>query len=185
MEFTGERITTAIHGQIEFEHFHRYCFARDLCAGLDVLDVGSGQGYGSAILANVARSVTGVEIDSQSVAHAQEACRAKNLRFLQGSALDLPLDNASVDAVLSFETLEHVREHARFIAEVRRVLRVGGFFIVSTPDRAVYSARGEHFNEYHLLELTEPEFEIFSARRFRPRGDLASTRNSRLCDRGA
>ena len=61
------------------------------------------------------------------VAHPQEAYHAENLRFLQGNALDLPLDNASVDAVASFETLEHVREHARFIAEVRRVLRAGGF----------------------------------------------------------
>ncbi len=34
-------------------------------------------------------------------------------------------------------------------------------FIVSTPDRRVYSARGEHFNEFHMLELTEPEFESF------------------------
>ena len=100
-----------------------------------------------------------MEIDPESVAHAQEAYHAENLRFLQGNALDLPLDNASVDAVVSFETLEHVREHARFIAEVRRVLRAGGVFIVSTPDRAVYSARGEHFNEYHMLELTEQEFE--------------------------
>src|SRR5208283_3232186 len=93
MEFTGERMTTAIDGEIEFEHFHRYCLARDLCAGLDVLDVASGEGYGSSILANVARSVIGVEIDAESVAHAQEAYRAKNLRFLQGNALDLPLDN--------------------------------------------------------------------------------------------
>jgi len=38
------------------------------------------------------------------------------------------------------------------------VLRPGGIFVVSTPDRAIYSARGEHFNQYHLLELTEPEF---------------------------
>jgi glycosyltransferase involved in cell wall biosynthesis/ubiquinone/menaquinone biosynthesis C-methylase UbiE len=161
LEFTGERMTTAIDGQIEFEHFHRYCLARDLCQGLDVLDVASGEGYGSAILANVARSVTGVDIDSGSVAHAREAYRAENLRFLQGNALDLPLDDASIDAVVSFETLEHVREHARFAAEVRRVLRPGGFFIVSTPERMVYSARGEHFNEFHLLELTEPEFESF------------------------
>ena len=41
------------------------------------------------------------------------------------------------------------------------MLRAGGRFIVSTPDRAVYSARGEHFNEFHLLELTEAEFEAF------------------------
>ncbi len=159
VEFAGERKTIATDGEIEFAHFHQYCLARDLCTGLDVVDVSSGEGYGSAILGGVARSVIGVESDAGFVAHAQESYRAKNLRFLQGNALDLPLDSASVDAVVSFETLEHVREHARFIAEVRRVLRAGGVFIVSTPDRAVYSARGEHFNEHHLLELTQPEFE--------------------------
>jgi len=158
LEFTGERMTTAISGQIEFEHFHRYCLARDFCDGLDVLDVASGEGYGSAILAGVARSVVGVDIDAGSVAHAQDAYRAENLRFLQGSALDLPVDDASVDVVVSFETLEHLREHARFIAEVRRALRPSGLFIVSTPDRTVYSARGEHFNMFHLLELAESEF---------------------------
>ncbi len=161
LEFTGERMTSAIEGQLEFEHLHRYCLARDLCAGLDVLDVASGEGYGSAILAGVARSVVGVDIDPRSVAHAQEAYRAENLRFLQGDAIDLPVEKASVDVVVSFETLEHIREHAQFAAEVRRVLRPAGRFIVSTPDRAIYSARGEHFNEYHLLELTETEFESF------------------------
>ena len=126
-----------------------------------MLDVASGEGYGSAILAGVARSVVGVDIDPRSVAHAQEAYRAENLRFLQGDAIDLPVEKASVDVVVSFETLEHIREHAQFAAEVRRVLRPAGRFIVSTPDRAIYSARGEHFNEYHLLELTETEFESF------------------------
>ena len=161
MGFTGERMTTAMEGEIEFEHFHRYCLARDFCSGLDVLDVASGEGYGSAILAKVARTVVGVDIDPGSVAHALGAYRAENLRFVQGSALDLPLDDASVDVVVSFETLEHVREHERFAAEVRRVLRAGGMFIVSTPDRAVYSARGERVNEFHLLELTQAEFEAF------------------------
>lgn len=158
MEFTGERITTAIDGRIEFEHFHRYCLARDFCNELDVLDIASGEGYGSAILAGVARRVVSVDIDAGSVTHAEESYGAENLRFLQGGALNLPLDDASVDVVVSFETLEHVREHARFVAEVRRVLRPGGLFIVSTPDRTVYSARCEHFNLFHLLELAEPEF---------------------------
>ena len=70
MEFTGERMTTAIEGEIEFEHFHRYCLARDLCPGLDVLDVASGEGYGSSILATVAQSVTGVDVDPVTIAHA-------------------------------------------------------------------------------------------------------------------
>jgi SAM-dependent methyltransferase len=104
LEFTGERMTSAIEGQIEHERLHRYCLARDLCLGLDVLDVASGEGYGSAILAGVARSVVGVDIDEGSVAHAREAYHLENLRFLQGSAIELPVENASVDAVVSFET---------------------------------------------------------------------------------
>jgi len=159
MEFTGERMTTAIEGEIEFEHFHRYCLARDLCQELDVLDVASGEGYGASILANVARSVTGVDVDSGAIAHARTTYGGETLRFIQGNALDLPLADASVDAVVSFETLEHVREHGRFMAEVKRVLRPGGTLIVSTPERAVYSARGEPVNKYHLLELTVAEFE--------------------------
>jgi glycosyltransferase involved in cell wall biosynthesis/ubiquinone/menaquinone biosynthesis C-methylase UbiE len=159
MEFTGERMTTAVEGEIEFEHFHRYCLARDLCPGLDVLDVASGEGYGSSILANVARSVIGADVDPAAIAHARTTYRGENLRFVEGSALDLPLGDASVDAVVSFETLEHVREHARFMEEVKRVLRPTGKLIVSTPERAIYSARGEPVNKYHLLELTVAEFD--------------------------
>ena len=173
MEFTGERMTTAIEGEIEFEHFHRYCLARDLCQGLDVLDVASGEGYGSSILANVARSVTGVDVDPQAIAHARTTYGGENLRFIQGSALDLPLDDASVDAVVSFETLEHVREHARFMAEVKRVLRPGGRLVVSTPERAVYSARGEPVNEFHLLELTAAEFNSLLRANFKHVGVLS------------
>jgi ubiquinone/menaquinone biosynthesis C-methylase UbiE/glycosyltransferase involved in cell wall biosynthesis len=158
LEFTGERMTSAVEGQIEFEHYHRYCLARDLCDGRDVLDVASGEGYGAALLASVSHSVTGVEIDPGVVAHAEVSYRAANLRFLQGDALALPLSDASVDVVVSFETLEHVADHARFIGEVRRVLRPGGLFVVSTPDRAVYSAHGSDPNPYHVLELTDPEF---------------------------
>ena len=159
LEFTGERMTTAVEGPTEFEHFHRYCLARDLCQGLDVLDVASGEGYGSAILAGVGRSVVGVEIDAATVAHAAETYRGDNLRFIQGSASELPLEDACVDVVVSFETLEHIREHEQFVREVGRVLRPGGTFIVSTPDRRIYSGRLESFNRFHLLELAEPEFE--------------------------
>lgn len=158
LEFTGERLTSAVEGQIEFEHYHRYCLARDLCAGRDVLDVASGEGYGTAILAGVARGITGVDIDPVAVRHADTNYAHANLRFVQGDVLALPLDEASVDAVVSFETLEHVTNHLRFLSEVKRVLRPSGLFIVSTPDRAVYSAPGTDPNPHHLLELSESEF---------------------------
>jgi len=90
-----------------------------------------------------------------SAAQRGEALEA--LKRVEGG--EVPLGDASVDAVVSFETLEHVREHARFMAEVKRVLRPGGKLIISTPERVVYSARGEPVNKYHLLELSVAEFD--------------------------
>jgi GT2 family glycosyltransferase/ubiquinone/menaquinone biosynthesis C-methylase UbiE len=159
-------MTSSVQGQIEFEHLHRYCIARDICDGLDVLDVASGEGYGAAILAGLARSVVGVEIDQASVDHAQAQYGSDKLRFLCADAQALPLPDASIDLVVSFETLEHLPDQLRFLAEVRRVLRPGGLFLVSTPERMVYSAAGSDPNPYHVLELTEAEFSALLSRHF-------------------
>jgi tRNA/tmRNA/rRNA uracil-C5-methylase (TrmA/RlmC/RlmD family) len=75
--FTGERLTSDVRGQVEMEHLHRYFFARAFARGKDVLDIASGEGYGSAYLAKVARSVVGVEINPESVAHASENIQAR------------------------------------------------------------------------------------------------------------
>src|SRR5215831_16335592 len=115
LEWTGERLTTATAGQVEIEHLHRYFLARHLCRGLDVLDVASGEGYGSALLAQTARSVVGIDVDRASVAHARTAYVASNLRFIEGDARSLPMPDASVDVVVSFETIEHFYEHDVFL----------------------------------------------------------------------
>ncbi|MFC4165746.1 methyltransferase domain-containing protein [Teichococcus aestuarii] len=175
LEWTGERLTTATSGQVEIEHLHRYFLARSLCRGLDVLDVAAGEGYGSALLAQAARSVLGVELSAQAVEHAARAYPAANLRYQQGDARRLPAADASVDAVVSFETLEHFYEHDQFMAEVRRVLRPGGRLIISSPERDVYSPPGSAANPYHVNELSRPEFEAL-LRRFFPRVHLLAQR---------
>lgn len=156
--FTGERLTTAIGGQVQIEHYHRYLFARTFAQGLDVLDVASGEGYGSALLAQVARSVVGVEYSGPTARIAGDNFRRPNLRFLQGDARALPLADACVDLVVSFETIEHFDRQHDFLHEVRRVLRPGGMFIVSTPDRDIYSAPGSAANPFHVQELSRIEF---------------------------
>jgi GT2 family glycosyltransferase/ubiquinone/menaquinone biosynthesis C-methylase UbiE len=158
LEQTGERMTAGLGGQVEIEHYHRYCVARDLATDRDVLDVAAGEGYGAAILSTVARSVTGVELDESSVMHAQRAYVRPNLTFLQGDALAMPVPDSSVDLVVSFETLEHFADHEAFLLEIRRVLRPNGILLISTPDRVIYSARGEPVNVYHVRELTQHEF---------------------------
>jgi GT2 family glycosyltransferase/SAM-dependent methyltransferase len=160
LAWTGERLTTGAGLQVEVEHLHRYLLARDLCRGMDVLDVASGEGYGSALLAQTAKSVVGVELDPGSVEHAQRsyASAMANLSFLLGDARKLPLPDTSVDIVVSFETIEHFYDHELFLAEVRRVLRPGGRFVVSSPERDVYSPAAQSPNPYHVRELTRFEF---------------------------
>jgi len=156
--FTGERLTTAIGGQIEIEHYHRYLFARALVPGLDVLDVASGEGYGSALLAQVARSVVGVEYSGPTVQGAVGNFVRANLRYLRADARALPLADACVDAVVSFGTIEHFGRQDDFLREVRRVLRPDGRLIVSAPDRDVYSPAGSAANPFHVHELSRLEF---------------------------
>ncbi len=171
--FTGERLTSSIDGQVQIEHYHRYLFACGFCQGLDVLDVASGEGYGSAQLAQVARSVIGVEYSADTVQSAVANFPRPNLRFTQGDARALPLGDACVDVVVSFETLEHFGEHDAFLSEVRRVLRQGGIFIVSTPDREIYSPAGQPSNPYHVRELGRGEFDTLIRRYFAHVGMLS------------
>lgn len=159
MDFSGERLTSAISGEVAVEHYHRYFLARDFCDGLDVLDIAAGEGYGSAILAQVARSVVGVEIDPAVVDAANTEFVRSNLRYIQGDARAIPLPDASIDVAVSFETFEHFGEHELFLAELRRVLRPNGLLIISTPDRDIYSGPDIPPNPFHVREVNRPEFE--------------------------
>jgi SAM-dependent methyltransferase len=166
LPFDGERFTHDARGPIELEHVHRYLFARRFCRGLDILDAASGEGYGSALLGQVARRVTGVEKQEAAAAHASAAYGSDTVRFLVGDCLDLPLPDASVDVYVSFETLEHVEAHERLLDEAARVLRPGGLLVISTPDRRVYSEEAGRENPFHLRELDRAEFEALLRTRF-------------------
>ncbi len=166
LPFTGERFTFAVAGPIEHEHTHRYFLALDLCRARDVLDVASGEGYGSALLGQVARSVIGVDLDPGSVDHANRHYARDGVSFRTGSATELPVETSSVDVVVSFETLEHLDAHEAFLKEIKRALRPGGVLVMSSPDRVVYSPDGPH-NPFHLRELDKAQFVDLVSRHFR------------------
>jgi len=166
LEFTGERFTPECVREIFHEHFHRYAWAQRLVGGLDVLDCACGEGYGSRILSDAARSVTGVDIDAASIEHARRRYGRDGLEFVEAGALALPFDDDRFDAVVSFETLEHLAEHDELMTEFRRVLRPGGFLLMSSPDRKTYSDDTGFDNEFHVRELYRDQFEALLARHF-------------------
>ena len=104
-----ERYDPALGGRIKYEHFHRYAFACEQVAGLEVLDIASGEGYGSAMLAATAAKVVGVDVDPQVVSNANLRYGQKDrLAFHVGRAQEIPFPDSSFDAVTSFETIEHI-----------------------------------------------------------------------------
>jgi SAM-dependent methyltransferase len=147
-----------------WEHVYRYKFAAGFVRARRVLDVACGEGYGTAALAACgAASVIGVDVSAAACAHAR-ARYGVDARV--GRAEALPLPDASVDLVVSFETLEHLHDPEAFLSECRRVLRPAGALIVSTPNRPVYSPEG-HYNGFHHRELDETEFKDLLSAHFR------------------
>src|SRR5882757_9300615 len=158
LEWTGERYTPEVSGEIRLEHVHRYLIARELARNKRVLDIACGEGYGADILAGAATGVVGVDIADKAVAHASSRYTRPNLHFKQGACHAIPLADSSVDLVVSFETIEHIDRQEDAIREIRRVLAPGGLLIISTPDRLEYSDGLDHHNPYHVQELDGDEF---------------------------
>ena len=155
LTFTGERFLPACAGEIAYEHWHRYAFARHYVEGRRVLDAACGEGYGTALLGTAAAEATGVDIDRDTVAHAQARYGGSRIRFVEGSCTGLELPDASFDVVVSFETIEHLEalDQPRMLSEFARVLKPDGLLVISSPNKRLYSDGRDHVNEFHRHEL--------------------------------
>jgi GT2 family glycosyltransferase/SAM-dependent methyltransferase/glycosyltransferase involved in cell wall biosynthesis len=167
--WTGERcVPWAPDVQVVYEHLHRYLWASQIVGGRRVLDLGSGEGYGSAILAETAAHVIGLDVDDRAIEHSRlNYVGEGNLGFRVGSATDLSeFADGSFDAVVAFEVIEHVRDHDRMVAELGRVLVADGVLILSTPERRTYSELPGYENPFHVRELTLEELRALLGREF-------------------
>lgn len=135
-------------------HLARYHLARRYLPSTGVvLDVACGLGYGTAMLAAGSNArVVGIDNSEFAIAYARVCYGATlpNAGFEVGDACDLArIPDESVDLVVSFETIEHLRKPERFLAEVRRVLKPGGRLIGSVPNQWV-DEQGRDPNPWHF-----------------------------------
>lgn len=166
LEMTGERLVTSFDNHYgTFEHLHRYALARDMSKDKIVLDIACGEGYGSHLLAQVAKTVIGVDISYEAVNHASLKYQSLNLSFLQGAASHIPLEDNSIDLVVSFETIEHHDEHEQMFKEINRVLKKEGVLVLSSPEKSIYNKRDPN-NPFHVKELSKEELLDITSKNF-------------------
>jgi ubiquinone/menaquinone biosynthesis C-methylase UbiE len=154
----GERLSRSAANSSIVHHLHRYAVALGPCAAKRVADIASGEGYGAHLLAELAEQVTGVDISEQAVRYAANTYQRSNLRFIVGSASQIPLSDASLDVVTSFETIEHHDKHEAMLREFKRILKPKGLLIISSPDKRHYTDLPKFHNPFHVKELYEHEF---------------------------
>ncbi len=156
--WTGERLERFVLSEVTVEHLHRYSAVLSLIRDKVVLDIACGEGYGSNLMADYAREVVGVDISAGVISEASQKYCRQNLKFIAGKVEAIPLPDNSVDAIVSFETLEHHAKHHEMFREIKRVLKKDGFMVMSTPDRRVIDTWEGHRNIYHVKELYTEEF---------------------------
>jgi ubiquinone/menaquinone biosynthesis C-methylase UbiE len=149
---------------VRFEHEQRYAFAARFVRGATVVDCACGSGEGTLAYARAgARKIYAYDISREAVAETARKCTALHqVTSSTADATSIPLPDSSADVFIALETIEHLTEQERFVSEVTRVLKPGGTFICSTPNRKVYSPGfgpgDKPWNTFHTHELSAEEF---------------------------
>ena len=137
----------------------RYKFASRFALKNQVLDLGCGFGYGSYLLSASAKTVTGIDANPLAIAQAKLRYRHIGLEFVTSDALDfLRRTHRRFDLITAFEILEHLKRQREFVNLVADRIRVGGVFVVSTPNRKFtnfYRKNPFHVHEFEYDELKE------------------------------
>ncbi|MFR9652024.1 MAG: class I SAM-dependent methyltransferase [Rikenellaceae bacterium] len=147
---TAERVSRDPSDNFVFQRsLLAYHYAAQLIDGGDVLEVGTGSGYGVDIIAP--RADRFVTMDKQPPAIDN---LPSNCEVIRAVAPKLPFGDNSFDWVVTFQVIEHIDNDSEFIAEIARVLRPTGCLIISTPNAPMSLTR----NPWHVREYTAEQF---------------------------
>lgn len=157
LPLTGERTVPGIEREQYWFARHEvvYAWLAPHCSGQTVVEAGSGEGYGAAILAEAGARVVAIDYDEASVAH---SASRYGLAQVRANLSSLPISAA--DAVVSLQVIEHLWDLRGFLADVRRVAE---WTCLSTPNRLTFSPGlgrgGKPTNPFHVEEFDAEQLE--------------------------
>jgi 2-polyprenyl-3-methyl-5-hydroxy-6-metoxy-1,4-benzoquinol methylase len=142
---------------------YAYEFARQYIQGKSVLDIGCGNGYGTALMAQEAREITGLDYDKATVeANRGQYRNLTNVSFVQAKVPPLLLETDSVEVITAFQFIEHLTLRQEFLKEAFRVLKPKGVLLLTTPNVKRTLARNPfHVHEYTFEEMHSELATIF------------------------
>ena len=145
---TAERVSREASDNFVFQRsLLAYHAAAERIAG-DVLEIGTGAGYGIEVVAPHARRF--VTLDKHRPAN--ELLARPDVEFRQAVVPPIEFPEASFDCVISFQVIEHIRDDRQFVREIHRVLRPGGRF-QTVPDGSWLLQPQPQDAEFHGREL--------------------------------
>lgn len=156
MDFDERIIPDETEKGIIATHLKLYVFAGEFCRLRRVLDVACGSGYGTHYLAAIAREAIGVDRSREAIEYAVKRYVHPRATFAVMDACALTFQDQTFDVVCSFETIEHLEDVETYLAEVRRVLKSDGLYLVSTP--WVQRTTDSPENPFHHREWSPTDF---------------------------
>jgi 2-polyprenyl-3-methyl-5-hydroxy-6-metoxy-1,4-benzoquinol methylase len=162
LELTGERTLPDVPAENYWfqRHLAVYEWIGARVAGLRVIDMACGEGYGSEVLSRSAANVVGLDANPEAHEHAKLKYRRQNLSFERGM-VESHGEPSAYDAVVFLQTIEHVQDPVAVLDHFRNILAPGGVAYISTPNVLTLAPPGQprSDNPWHIREYRAEEFE--------------------------
>ncbi|MHB8780152.1 MAG: class I SAM-dependent methyltransferase [Candidatus Geothermincolia bacterium] len=161
---TGERTLPGISEENYWFQRHLFAYRQvlPLLFGKRVVDLGCGEGYGVALMGECAALAVGIDLAPEAIYHARAKYADEKVRFDYGDVFSLPYADGEFDVAVSLQVIEHLREPASYMNEMRRVLAPGGIAVITTPNRLIISpGQDTPICPFHLFEFDPREFSDF------------------------
>jgi len=164
---TGERTLPDVPAENYWYRRHLAVYRRiaERCRGLDVVDMACGEGYGTAVLAERAAHVTGVDANPDAHEHAGLKYARPGVRFVRDL---VETYSERCDVIVFLQTIEHLENPGAVLDHFRTLLRPGGRAYVSTPNVLTLAPAGAERsgNPWHVREYRAEEFRALCAASF-------------------